>query len=58
MPYLTKTGLTNDKTSKSFKPGDVVQDGDFPKYIIEGWLKRGHLVEVESNGSDSNDREN
>lgn len=55
MKYIATVGLTDDKTGKRFEPGDKIKDGDFPKYIIESWLRRGHLVEEAADGSDSND---
>jgi hypothetical protein len=54
--YIAAVGLTDDKTGKRYKPGATVKDGDFPKYIIEDWLKRGRLVEEDTaDGSDSHD---
>ena len=52
--YIAAVGLTNDKTEIRYKPGAPVKDGDFPKYVIESWLERGKLKEV-NNGSDTND---
>ena len=51
MKYIATVGLTNDKSKKRFEPGDTVTDKDFPKYIIEGWLKRGHLKEANDGGN-------
>lgn len=55
MTYKATVGLTNDKTGKRFEPGDAVKDGDFPKSEITYRLKRGHLVEEATDGSDSHD---
>ena len=55
MGYVATVGLTNDKTKKRFEPGDVVTSKDFPKGVIAAWLKRGHLIEEDANGSDDND---
>lgn len=54
MKYIVTVGLTNDKTGKTFEPGDKVTDKDFPKSVIAAWVKRGHLVEEAADGSDSN----
>lgn len=54
--YIATVGLTNDKTGKRYGPktdNKIVEDGDFPKYVIEDWIKRGRLVEEVPDGSDS-----
>ena len=56
--YLAIRGLTNDKSGERWEPGDQVKTGDFPKYIIENWLRRGVLVEDKDDGSDGNTRQN
>ena len=54
MIYIAIRGLTNDKTGKRWEPSDKVKTGDFPKYIVENWVKRGVLVEDNDNGSNGN----
>ena len=54
MTYKATVGLTNDRTNKRFEAGGTVKDGDFPQTVIKAWLKRGHLVEDASDGSNGN----
>lgn len=52
--YIAQVGLTNDKSGKRWQTGDVVQAGDFAKYIIEDWLRLGILKPAEvDDGSNS-----
>lgn len=50
--YIATVGLDNDKTGKRFNAGDSVKAKDFPKKVIDAWLKRGHVVKDKKNGSD------
>lgn len=37
--YVVLIGCQNDKTGKTYSPGDVVTTGDFPQAVITAWLK-------------------
>jgi len=49
--YMVLKPVRSDKKRRAWDVGDTVKDGDFPKYIIAQWLKRGILEEVDD-GSD------
>lgn len=48
--YVANVSLSNDKSGKTFQPGEIVQDGDFPKSVIDHWIKRGRLTPIEEGG--------
>ena len=41
--YIATVALRSDKKEKSWQPGDVVKDSDFPKKVISAWLQQGIL---------------
>ena len=46
--YITTTGLTNDKTGKSFEKGDPIKKGDFTQKVIRAWLADGTLTAADN----------
>jgi len=41
---VATTELRNDKKKKSYKIGDEIKQGDFPKSVITVWMKQGILI--------------
>lgn len=55
--YVVLTGCQNDKTGKTYSPGDMVTTDDFPQAAITAWLKSNPPVlavkEAVDDGSNS-----
>jgi len=55
--YTVIVGVESDKRKKRFEPGDVVNEKDFPKSVIENWVKKGVLFPMQEKQKDINPEE-
>lgn len=42
--YEAKVGLTNERTGRSYQPGEVVTADDFDQAVLEHWAETGRVV--------------
>ena len=53
--YKALIDCRSDKTGKVFPSGEIVTSKDFPKSVIDNWLKIGVLEEVTKEVDDGSD---
>jgi hypothetical protein len=51
--YTVLIACQNDKTGKSYKPGDVVTSKDFPAAVLTAWTAQTPPVVEVTHGSDA-----
>lgn len=45
--YRAARGLASDKKGKRWAAGQVLTEKDFPKVVLEFWLREGYIERVE-----------